>query len=170
MNKLTMGWITAGLCLLFGLPLAQASPQSKEVITGKDGAPMVLVSAGEFLYGSDNQRWSLPAFYMDKYEVTTKLYAKFLQATSRKQPKYWNQAIATSVGDRLVIGVTWHDAEAYCQHYGRRLPREQEWEKVIRGGAWDSDASRLQSTLQGFTFPAARDFGIGFRCAQDTSK
>ena len=40
-------------------------------ITGKDGAPMMLVSAGEFLYGDNNQRMSLPAFYMDKYELTT---------------------------------------------------------------------------------------------------
>jgi formylglycine-generating enzyme required for sulfatase activity/uncharacterized RDD family membrane protein YckC len=100
---------------------------------GKDGAPMVLVPAGEFLYGDNNRRLSLPAFYMDKYEVTTRLYAAFMQATGREKPKYWNEVRLTSHGDRPVVGVSWHDAEAYCRHYGKRLPTEQEWEKAARG-------------------------------------
>jgi formylglycine-generating enzyme required for sulfatase activity len=102
-------------------------------ITGKDGAPMVLVPAGEFLYGDDNQRMSLPAFYMDKYEVTVSRYASFLQASGRTQPKYWDQASQVGVGDRPVIGVDWSDADAYCRQYGKRLPTEQEWEKAARG-------------------------------------
>ncbi len=98
-------------------------------ITGKDGAPMGLVPAGEFLYGDDNQRMSLPAFYIDKYEVTTRLYAKFLQATRQ----LWSEVSRVGDGDRPVIGVTWEEAEAYCRHYGKRLPTEQEWEKAARG-------------------------------------
>lgn len=110
-----------------------APRQTGREITGKDGAPMVLVPAGEFLYGDDNRDASLPAFYLDKYEVTTRLYAKFLRETGRKQPEYWNQVSLTSVGDRPVIGVTWRDADAYCRYYGKRLPTEQEWEKAARG-------------------------------------
>ena len=107
--------------------------QAGKEITGKDGAPMLLIPAGEFLYGEDNQRLSLPAFYMDKYEVTTKLYAAFMQATGRAAPKRWNEASQVSDGDRPVIGVDWNDAEAYCRQYGKRLPTEQEWEKAARG-------------------------------------
>lgn len=102
-------------------------------ITGRDGAPMVLVPAGEFLYGEDNRREFLPAFYMDQYEVATKLYAKFLQTTGRKEPGYWHQVSLVSDGDRPVIGVTWHDAVAYCRSAGKQLPTEQEWEKAARG-------------------------------------
>jgi formylglycine-generating enzyme required for sulfatase activity len=103
-------------------------------ITGKDGAPMELVSEGEFLYGSKNQRLPLPAFYMDKYEVSTKLYAKFIQATGRAQPRDWPEQVAlVGNGDRPVVGITWHDADAYCRQYGKRLPTEQEWEKAARG-------------------------------------
>lgn len=115
------------------LPTPSLPRQTGREVTGKDGAPMLLVSAGEFLYGSNDQRLSLSAFYMDKYEVTTKLYAAFLQATSRKQPDYWNKVSVTSVGDRPVVGVDWHDADAYCRQYGKRLPTEQEWEKAARG-------------------------------------
>lgn len=94
---------------------------------------MVLVPAGEFQYGS-NKRMSLSAFYMDKYEVSARLYSQFLQATHRKQPDDWSQQVALiGNGDRPVGSVTWYDADAYCRHYGKRLPTEQEWEKAARG-------------------------------------
>ncbi len=115
------------------LPTPSLPRQTGREITGRDNAPMVLVPAGEFLYGDNNRRLSLPAFYMDKYEVTTKLYAQFMQATSRVKPQYWNSVSLVSDGNRPVIGVTWHDADAYCRQYGKRLPTEQEWEKAARG-------------------------------------
>ena len=70
---------------------------------------------------------------MDQYEVTTALYAEFLRATPRQQPRYWNQRSLVSDGEKPVIGVTWHDPDAYCRHYGKRLPTEAEWEKAARG-------------------------------------
>jgi len=102
-------------------------------IMGTDGAPMMLVFAGEFFYGNQKQRLSLPAFYMDKYEVTTTRYATFLKTTRHKQPDYWEQVSQGSAGDRPVMGVDWNDADAYCRWYGKRLPTEQEWEKAARG-------------------------------------
>jgi len=118
------------------LPTPSLPRQTGREITGRDGAPMVLVPEGEFLYGyGDNeQRLSPPAFYMDKYEVTTKLYGAFLQGTGRKQPDDWSIQVAlVGSGDRPVVNVSWHDADAYCRYYGKRLPTEQEWEKAARG-------------------------------------
>src|SRR5206468_4110465 len=107
---------------------------AREII-GKDGAPMALVSAGEFLFrdSTSHQRKSLPGFYIDKYELTTRRYAKFLHETGREIPLYWNEVSLVSDGERPVIGVTWHDADAYCRWAGKRLPTEQEWEKAARG-------------------------------------
>jgi formylglycine-generating enzyme required for sulfatase activity len=134
MKRLFMGVAVVALAVWVASAGGCDTPgQVGREITGKDGAPMVLVSAGEFLYGDANQRMSLPAFYLDKYEVTTKLYAKFLQATGRKEPLRWHEVSQVGDGDRPVIGVLWDDADAYCRHYGKRLPTEQEWEKAARG-------------------------------------
>ncbi len=110
-------------------------------IAGKDGAPMALVPAGEFSMGNSDgdsdekpaHSVSLDAFFIDKFEVTTMRYAKFVQETNRPVPPYWNQVAQASDGERPVVGVDWHDADAYCRHYGKRLPTEAEWEKAARG-------------------------------------
>lgn len=127
--SLVLGWLSllAGGSPLHAQPLAE--------MLGKDRAPMVLVPGGEFIYGEgDNRRrLTLPSFYMDKYEVTTKRYLAFRQATGRKESYKVNELIQASDADRPIIGVDWQDAGDYCRYYGKRLPTEEEWEKAARG-------------------------------------
>lgn len=134
--------IVQGLSLaaLWWICPASAGTQPLE-LTGKDGVPMVLIQAGEFTMGDDKwdadekpvHRVYLDAYYMDKYEVTTARYGGFMQATGRDQPTKWKDVNLSTDGERPVVGVTWHDADAYCRHYGKRLPTEAEWEKAARG-------------------------------------
>jgi formylglycine-generating enzyme required for sulfatase activity len=112
-----------------------------QIFVGKDGAPMVLIPAGEFQMGSDNgesdelpiHKVYIDAFYMDVYEVTNEMYKKFIEATGHKQPKFWNDP-KCNAPDQPVVGVTWQDALDYCKWSGKRLPTESEWEKAARGG------------------------------------
>ena len=78
-------------------PAANAKPEPRPMtqdreITGKDGAPMVLIPAGEFQMGSpdgegdkdEHPRHSvaLSAFYLDRYEVPNRFFQQFAQQTS----------------------------------------------------------------------------------------
>ncbi|MDF0666640.1 MAG: SUMF1/EgtB/PvdO family nonheme iron enzyme [Nitrospira sp.] len=127
------------------LPEQQSVEKLPLRIGGKDGAPMVLVAAGEFMMGSQEDDKSgqnderpahpvfLDAYYIDLYEVTTARYAKFFQETNRPAPEYWSEQVLKQHGHKPVVGVDWNDATAYCERAGKRLPTEAEWEKAARG-------------------------------------
>ena len=76
---------------------------------------------------------SMPAFYMDKYEVTNAQYHEFVQATGHRDPIYWDNS-KYNQPNQPVVGVSWNDAVAYAKWLGKRIPTEKEWEWAARGG------------------------------------
>jgi formylglycine-generating enzyme required for sulfatase activity len=75
----------------------------------------------------------LDGFRIDRYEVTNAQYRRFLEvAGTTLPPLSWNDA-RTSDPSQPVLGVSWTDASAYCERWGKRLPTEAEWEKAARG-------------------------------------
>ncbi|HVF27129.1 MAG TPA: SUMF1/EgtB/PvdO family nonheme iron enzyme, partial [Pyrinomonadaceae bacterium] len=119
---------------------ANDPPLSEIDYTGK----MMLVPAGAFTMGDDNHhpderpahQVEVPAFYIDKYEVTNELYKKFCDATSRPYPPspWWDQQYFDSKPQAPVVGISWDDAAKYAEWAGKRLPKEEEWEKAA---SWD---------------------------------
>ena len=123
--------------------------QNKQERTAQDGAPAVLIPAGSFVMGDDEnsprREIFVDAFYMDKYEVTVARYAAFLKATGNvKPPEEWETADLHNAAELPVVGVDWRDADSYCRWAGKRLPTEAEWERAARAGderkyPWGSD-------------------------------
>ena len=90
---------------------------------------MVLVPAGSFLFGEKKEPVSLPAFYIDKTEVTNAAYADFCRATNRPLPP----AFPRKSAGLPVVNVSILDAQLFVKWAGKRLPTAREWEKAARG-------------------------------------
>ena len=137
------GFVAAVVVVPAEAQLDKLRKHKRETAVQGDDAPMATIPAGEFWMGVDgmiglederprHKIW-LDAYSMDLYEVTVARYARFLAATNREPPSYWETVKLVEHGDRPVIGVDWADAEAYCAWAGKRLPTEAEWEKAARG-------------------------------------
>jgi len=119
-----------------------SAPHLPAALTGRDGAPMVLVPAGEFPMGSDEgdddeqpvHRVVLDHFYLDTFEVTNGRFAKFVAAIQSEPPwGFADQETPVLQAEQPVRWVNWLEAWGYCLWAGKRLPTEAEWEKAARG-------------------------------------
>jgi len=82
----------------------------------------------------------VPAFYIDKTEVTNEQFKQFLDETGYK-PKWpqnflrnWHNGVyPKGKANHPVVWVSLEDAKAYAKWAGKRLPTEAEWQKAAQG-------------------------------------
>ncbi len=147
--------------------------------TPADGlTDMAYIPAGEFIRGmaeddplgfvwaTPRSKVKLPAYYIDRHEVTNREYKKFLDVTGRRSPGdqkqdtiyNWREGVyRKGLDDHPVVLVDWNDATAYCLWAGKRLPTEAEWEKAARGTdgrywPWGDEFDKFKANT--------RDFGV----------
>ena len=150
------------LLVLGWLFLSLGSPAQAQNCLESQGLRFCLIPGGSYFLGSPlheagrytNEptpyRVTLMPFYLAATETTNAQYARFLAATGHPAPLYW-QDKNLNAPNQPVVGVSWHDAQAYCRWLTRetgithRLPSEAEWEAAARGG------------LVGEPFPWGRD-------------
>jgi serine/threonine protein kinase len=124
-----------------------STPDAKTLSTST--GEMILIPAGDFEFGKAKQHVSLPAFYIDKTEVSNRAYAEFCQATGHLVPDDFPEGQP----DYPVVNVTIVDAHAFANWAGKRLPTAKEWEKAARGQdgrafPWGNQADPARANLK----------------------
>jgi formylglycine-generating enzyme required for sulfatase activity len=106
---------------------------------------MLLVPGGTFTMGQNDggEMDERPAhlvtvkpFFLDKTEVTQEAYEACVAAKVCSPAD--QAALDTFHGlfrgaKKPIVGVSWFDAKKYCEWKGKRLPREAEYERAVRG-------------------------------------
>jgi formylglycine-generating enzyme required for sulfatase activity/predicted Ser/Thr protein kinase len=120
---------------------------------------MVLVARGPFLHGESKEQVSLPAYYIDRTEVTNAAYLAFSAATHHALPPDFPK----DRPEYPVVNVTIADAKAFAAWAGQRLPTALQWEKAARGTdgrlyPWGNNADPSLANIGTTKLRPAEDF------------
>ncbi len=132
-------------------PEIAAAPEEVVPVTGSilrwiDYSDFVYVPSGAYQMGQDSNTPSdhspahnvnVTGFWIHQAEVTNQQYSACVAAGECTPPSreidtpYWYGM--SQKGNMPVVGVSWFQAQEYCQYIEARLPTESEWEKAARG-------------------------------------
>jgi len=146
-GRLALGAVGVFVVVLIAFAMFE-EPVSLD-LQGAELEDMVYVPGGAFRVGSTLQ--TVEAFYVDRFEVTERKWARFRQTTGRDSLPYWSGLRRDP--DDPVRYVSLQDAKDYARWKGKELPTNLQWERASQGEG-------------GKRFP----WGDGFLLAANTSE
>jgi len=134
---------------------------------------MLWVPPGTFTMGADRggeddehpaHRVTLAGFWLDRTPVTNEAYAACVAAGACRRSA--ERSARYERPRQPVVFVSWDDASAYCKWAGKRLPREAEYERAMRGDdgrtyAWGNEAPTPDRAAFGRTLDAGAPDDVG---------
>lgn len=141
-------------------------------VNSESGIALALIPPGEFEMRPGYRVKITQPYYLGVHEVTVAEFRQFVEETNyessleeegrgvRDLPEFhespgmsWRHARLAPSEEHPVAGITWDDAEQFCQWLSKRerkeyrLPTEAEWEWAARAGSvgkfpWGDDADR----------------------------
>ncbi len=160
--------VTSGQCKVSNAADGSGCDGGKVCAAGKcivNNDDMVLVAAGKTWVGctatekecspaeQPQHLVSLPAFFVDRFEVTVAHYKACFETKKCTVPA--NAPATCNLGDSQrakhpINCLSWAAAEAYCASIGKRLPTEAEFEMAARGPCANPDANACKLELKPF--------------------
>ena len=124
--------IPAGTVQLGGSP-QRLRDHAKTLDSIKD-SPELIDRFVMFCQEEPYEKVQLPAFWIDKYEVTNAQYGEFVASTNHPPPQHWNASTPPAGTEQHPIcGIRHKDASAYAQWAGKQLPTVAQWTRAYRG-------------------------------------
>jgi formylglycine-generating enzyme required for sulfatase activity len=167
-------------------------------VTARGGIELVAIPGGKFWMGASDKEVEklrrdfpeyasfferespqhnveLSPFFLATTPITNAQYASFLEhASGVERPAHWAER-RYNQPQQPVVGVSWDDAQRFCEWAGVRLPSEAQWEYACRAGThtryWsgnqESDLERIgwfaknaQGSLQAVGQKPANPWGL----------
>ena len=128
---MTMALIPAGEFLM-GLPDSGKTAQV-------NAKPQLAFLSRELVAKRHRVRITKP-FWLGMHPVTVGQFRTFVEDTEHDAGNGWQKAFPSQTDDRPVVGVSWGDANAFCDWLTRKegkkygLPTEAQWEYACRAG------------------------------------
>ena len=146
-RRITTGVLAFIITMLAGISAYLGIPRLMDGIAqSRARGEMVLIPAGPSIFGTEDLEYintyhlpprqtidMLPAFQIDKYEVSNYQYGLCVKYGGCTVPQVPTDFDDETLHNLPVVNVTLFQANTYCQWLGRRLPNQFEWERAARG-------------------------------------